>query len=229
MAAIVCEPISQDPISAWSMSSGKRRMDVAIALVGLALSAPVALVIAAAILITSGRPILFRQSRLGRDGSEFDLFKFRTMSVNAAATGPGVTRSGDGRVTRMGRWLRKWKLDELPQLLNVLRGEMALVGPRPDLKAFWALASAKDKAVLALTPGVTGAASLEYCDEESLLASVAPGELTSFYVTVLLPRKAHLDLEYAQRATFWSDCRILANTLLCPLVRITLWRVGSNE
>jgi lipopolysaccharide/colanic/teichoic acid biosynthesis glycosyltransferase len=226
MAATVCGPISQLPISAWSVSSGKRCMDIACALAGLVVLAPFALVIAAAILLTCGRPIFFRQSRLGRDGNEFNLLKFRTMSLCAAATGPGVTRSGDCRVTGLGRWLRKWKLDELPQLLNVLKGEMTLVGPRPDLKAFWDLASERDKAALALTPGITGAASLEYCDEESLLASVAPHELTRYYVCVLLPRKAHLDMEYAQRATFRSDCRILANTLLFPVARMASWRVG---
>src|SRR5262249_16690043 len=135
------------------------------------------------------------------------------------ANGLGVTRSGDTRVTSAGRWLRKWKLDELPQLLNVLRGEMTLVGPRPDLAEFWALASPKDQAVLALTPGITGAASLAFCDEEPLLTVVPPGHLISFYLEELLPQKARLDLDYAARATFRSDCDMLLQTLFLPLTR----------
>jgi lipopolysaccharide/colanic/teichoic acid biosynthesis glycosyltransferase len=228
MAAIVCGPIPQVDASEWSVSSAKRCMDVALALSGLVVLAPLVGLIAVAILFTSGKPIIFRQLRLGRDGREFHLLKFRTMTLTASDTGPGVTRCGDARITRIGRWLRRWKLDELPQLINVLSGDMSLVGPRPDLKKFWMLASERDQAVLALMPGITGAASVEYCDEESLLAAVAPEELTSYYVTVLLPRKAALDLAYAQRATFWSDCRLLANTVLCPFVRMASSKVGCS-
>ena len=141
------------------------------------------------------------------------------MAVSASADGVGVTRIGDSRITRTGRWLRKWKLDELPQLLNVIRGEMTLVGPRPDLEEFWLLASMRDQAVLALTPGITGAASLAFCDEERLLAVVEPNQLIVFYVQEVLPKKARLDLEYARRATFLSDCGILLRTLIYPFVR----------
>jgi lipopolysaccharide/colanic/teichoic acid biosynthesis glycosyltransferase len=219
VAADICAPIQPPYISRWSLSYGKRLMDGMAGIGGLILASPIVVTIAALILITSGRPIFFRQWRLGRDGQKFQLLKFRTMTVNAPGNGPGVTRSGDTRITPTGRWLRKWKLDELPQLINVIRGEMTLVGPRPDLEEFWALASVRDQAVLALTPGITGAASLAFCDEERLLAAVTPDHLIAFYVEELLPQKARLDLDYAQRATFRSDCGILLQTLLCPFVR----------
>jgi len=164
-------------------------MDLLASTAGLIIGFPVIAAIAALIFLSSGRPIFFRQWRLGRDGQKFQLLKFRTMAANAKANGLGVTRSGDTRVTPLGRWLRKWKLDELPQLLNVLRGEMTLVGPRPDLEEFWSLASTKDQAVLALTPGITGAASLAFCDEERVLAAVPPGRLIGFYLEELLPHK----------------------------------------
>jgi len=197
-------------------------MDVTVAGLGILLLCPMLFAAAFAILITSGRPILFHQWRSGRDGQRFRAHKFRTMTVSAPEDGPGVTRSGDARITSTGRWLRKWKLDELPQLVNVLCGEMSLVGPRPDLEEFWALASDEDRAVLALTPGITGAASLAFCEEERLLAAVAPQELIMFYVQQILPRKATLDLGYARRATFLSDCRMILQTyavLTCGTAR----------
>jgi lipopolysaccharide/colanic/teichoic acid biosynthesis glycosyltransferase len=219
MAATICAPAQPSSISPWSLSSSKRLMDVSVAMTGLILISPLMITIAALILITSGKPIFFRQWRLGRDGQKFQLLKFRTMKIGACGNALGVTRSGDVRITPTGRWLRRWKLDELPQLLNVIRGEMTLVGPRPDLEEFWALASVRDQAVLALTPGVTGAASLKFCDEECLLAAVAPEDLIAFYVNEVLPQKARLDLDYARRATLRTDFSMLRQTLLCPFVR----------
>jgi len=192
-------------------------VDTMAATVGLLLLSPVFFVIGFAIAITSGKPILFRQWRFGRYGREFQLIKFRTMTATAAESGPGLTRDGDSRVTWIGRWLRKWKLDELPQLLNVLKGDMTLVGPRPDLEEFWSRATAADRQVLALKPGLTGAASIAFRDEERLLAQVPPERVTSFYLERVLPQKAALDSEYAAQATFRSDCRILLRTLLVSL------------
>lgn len=216
MAASICAPIKTPLISPWSLSSGKRLMDCVIAIAGLIVASPIIVAIAAWILFATGRPVIFRQWRVGRGGQKFQLLKFRTMTVSAHTNGLGVTRSGDARVTPTGRWLRNWKLDELPQLLNVIYGDMTLVGPRPDLEEFWALASVRDQTVLALTPGITGPASLVFCDEERLLAAVAPDQLTAFYVEEILPQKARLDLDYARSATFRSDCGMLLQTLLCP-------------
>lgn len=192
-------------------------MDLVTSSLGLPLLLPVICVIALAIASHSGKPVFFRQKRLGRNGREFHLLKFRTMVT--AKNGPGLTRDGDARVTRIGRWLRKWKLDELPQLFNVLKGEMSLVGPRPDLEEFWSQASLEDRRILKLTPGVTGAASLAFCDEERLLAQVPAEQLSSFYLQEVLPQKARLDSEYAARATFRSDCHILLRTVFLPLLR----------
>lgn len=192
-------------------------MDIMASALGLIFLLPVICVIALAIVIHSGKPVFFRQKRLGRNGCEFHLLKFRTMVT--AKNGPGLTREGDARVTRIGRWLRKRKLDELPQLFNVLKGEMSLVGPRPDLEEFWSQASMEDRRILELTPGVTGAASLAFCDEERLLAQVPAEQLDSFYLQEILPQKARLDSEYAARATFRSDCAILLQTVFLPLLR----------
>jgi lipopolysaccharide/colanic/teichoic acid biosynthesis glycosyltransferase len=193
-------------------------MDIIMAALALLLLSPVLFGIAAAIGITSGRPIFFRQRRLGRYGREFQLYKFRTMRATTE-NGSGLTQDGDSRVTWIGRWLRKRKLDELPQLFNVLIGEMTLVGPRPDLEEFWSRATVEDRRMLALTPGVTGAASLAFRDEERLLTHVPPEQLTSFYLEHVLPQKARLDSAYAARATFRSDCGILLQTLLVSFVQ----------
>jgi lipopolysaccharide/colanic/teichoic acid biosynthesis glycosyltransferase len=192
-------------------------MDIVASALGLILLLPVICVIALAIAIHSGKPVFFQQKRLGRNGRDFHLLKFRTMVT--AKNGPGLTRDGDARVTRIGRWLRKRKLDELPQLFNVLKGEMSLVGPRPDLEEFWSQASLDDRRILELKPGVTGAASLAFCDEERLLAQVPAEQLASFYIQEVLPQKARLDSEYAARATFRSDCGILLQTVFLPLFR----------
>ncbi|WP_051979087.1 sugar transferase [Edaphobacter aggregans] len=192
-------------------------VDIIVAALSLFLLLPAIVLISLAILISSGKPIIFVQKRLGRHGQEFGLLKFRTMKV-AAQRGPGVTCDGDSRITKIGRWLRKHKLDELPQLVNVLKGEMTLVGPRPDLEEFWSKASPEDRRVLELTPGVTGLASLAFCDEERLLAQVPADQLASFYLQQVLPQKSRLDSKYAARATFRSDCGILLRTALVPLL-----------
>lgn len=211
------EQFSSNIESNWCLSHKKRCMDIVASALGLILLLPAICVIALAIAIHSGKPVFFQQKRLGRNGRDFHLLKFRTMVT--AKNGPGLTRDGDARVTRIGRWLRKRKLDELPQLFNVLKGEMSLVGPRPDLEEFWSQASLDDRRILELKPGVTGAASLAFCDEERLLAQVPAEQLASFYIQEVLPQKARLDSEYAARATFRSDCGILLQTVFLPLFR----------
>jgi lipopolysaccharide/colanic/teichoic acid biosynthesis glycosyltransferase len=199
---------------------------VGAAICGLIVLSPVIVVICAVILVSSGRPIFFVQKRAGRDGVEFPLLKFRTMKV-AVRRGSGLTREGDSRVTAIGRLLRKSKLDELPQLVNVLKGEMSLVGPRPDLREFWNQAAPEHRRVLNLTPGITGAASLAFNREEKLLAQVPAEDLTTFYLEKLLPTKARLDIEYAAQATFLSDCRILLRTVGMPLIR--WWQTAEKR
>jgi lipopolysaccharide/colanic/teichoic acid biosynthesis glycosyltransferase len=141
--------------------------------------------------------------------------KFRTMTEGNS--GPSVTRAGDARVTRIGRVLRKWKLDEFPQIINVLRGEMSMVGPRPDVPEYFEGVAEDVKRVLSLRPGVTGWASIHFRHEEDVLAQAPTDRLRDFYVNDVLPQKARMDLEYAARATFCSDCVLLLKTFAAVL------------
>ncbi|PSH03957.1 MAG: hypothetical protein CXZ00_09060 [Acidobacteria bacterium] len=203
-------------VSQWCNAGGKRAIDLVLTIPALTVAGPAMLLIGACVKLSSGSPVLFRQRRFGKNGVEFDCLKFRTMTHKGG--GPGITRAGDPRVTRIGKVLRKWKLDELPQLLNVLRGEMSLVGPRPDLPEFITeLDTANRNALALLKPGITGWATLHFRNEEDLLASAPPEALRSFYVQNVLPRKIALDLEYASRATFFSDLMILVKTFAAIL------------
>jgi lipopolysaccharide/colanic/teichoic acid biosynthesis glycosyltransferase len=214
LASLQSAQMWEAAISPWTVSAGKRVFDLACA-VPLALGTlPLMACIAAAIRLSSPGPVLFRQRRCGRDGHEFELFKFRTMHHRREQMGPGVTRAGDSRVTRIGRLLRKWKLDELPQFFNVLRGDMSMVGPRPDLAGYLAHLPPQLRGVLHLRPGITGWATLRYRNEEQALVNVPAGCLNDFYVRALLPRKARLDWAYGQRATLWTDLSVLARTVL---------------
>jgi lipopolysaccharide/colanic/teichoic acid biosynthesis glycosyltransferase len=204
----------QPPPSAWCASKTKRTLDIILATLALAVTAPLMLLIVLGIRTTSRGPVLFRQQRWGLNGRQFHVIKFRTMQDAAAESGPGVTRRGDARVTWLGEWLRRWKLDELPQFFNVLRGEMSLVGPRPDLEQFWRQTTEVERQTLAVKPGITGAATLTFSNEEELLAHIPESEMMGFYVGDLLPRKARLDYQYAAEANFWSDCRILLKTIV---------------
>lgn len=204
-------PRADAAISGWCNAPGKRALDLLCTVPALVALSPLMLLVGAGVKLTSGSPVLFRQKRFGRGEREFECLKFRTMTRSA---GVGVTQAGDARVTRIGRILRKYKLDELPQLINVVRGEMSLVGPRPDLPEFIVeLDASRRKRLAQLTPGVTGWATLKFRHEEELLAHVPPQELRSFYVREVLPRKSDLDLEYASRASFVGDLMILLRTV----------------
>lgn len=198
-------------MSPWCSSASKRIFDGALATLGLLVTLPAMAVIALIVRLTSPGPILFRQLRVGQNGTLFELLKFRTMN---GSSGSAVTQRGDSRITRVGSVLRRMKFDELPQLLNVLLGDMSLVGPRPDLPEFWSTLEPQCRSIMRLRPGLTGLASLRYRDEETLLASVPRERLHEYYVSHILPHKVQLDLEYAERATLLSDIRVLLATLL---------------
>jgi lipopolysaccharide/colanic/teichoic acid biosynthesis glycosyltransferase len=200
-------------LSAWNFSPGKRILDATVSAAGLVLVLPLMAVIALAVRLTSSGPILFRQRRVGKDGKEFEILKFRTMLHRPQGGGPGVTRKGDSRITAMGRVLRRVKLDELPQLFNVLRGDMSLVGPRPDLAEFCQAVRPELQRVFTLRPGVTGWATLHFRDEERLLAAVPEEQTASHYVDQILSHKAQLDLDYASRASLGGDLKIVLQTL----------------
>ena len=202
----------------WALSGSKRLFDVACATLLVTAAAPLMITLALVIKASSRGPFLFRQNRVGRNGQEFPVFKFRTMySSNGDSSGALITRSGDCRVTRVGRWLRKWKLDELPQFFNVLRGDMSLVGHRPDMLEYMQTLTGQDRNIQYFRPGITSPASLKFRNEEQELAKVPVEEMEQFYVSNLLPQKVRMDLEYAERATFLSDCGILLQTALSVL------------
>jgi len=187
-----------------------RSMDVVVALVLLAMFSPVVLVVGVVIAVSYGRPILFVQRRVGRGGALFDLFKFRTMCVDAPASGSAVTIGIDRRITHVGHVLRRYKLDELPQFFNVLRGDMSLIGPRPEVEKYVANYTEEQRRVLDVRPGITDPASLYYRDEAALLATFTDPERA--YVEVVLPHKLSMSIEYLRTRTVLSDLCLLVRT-----------------
>jgi len=215
--------------SGWNTSIPKRLLDGSSAAVLLALIFPVLLVIALLVKCTSSGPVFYCQKRVGRHGVLFTLVKFRSMVSEVG--GPSLTRNQDRRISRFGRFLRKWKLDELPQLINVVLGQMSLVGPRPDLPQYVCQLPAELKQILELSPGVTGAASLRYRHEEYVLSQVAAECMDEFYCSQLLPEKVRLDLEYASHANLFSDLAILLRTAGSLFVKapVPLAETGAAE
>lgn len=192
----------------------KRLFDLIASAVGLLLLSPLLLLIAAAVRLESHGPALHRAVRVGRGRREFTLYKFRTMVLNAAEAGPGITVSADPRVTRVGRVLRRAKLDELPQLINVLRGEMSIVGPRPEDPRYVALYSPEQREVLTVRPGITSPASVRFRDEEALLSG---SDWEQRYIEEIMPAKLALDLEYVRHASLRRDLAVLWKTLVALL------------
>ena len=194
----------------------KRLFDITLSQLALVQLCPLLLAVALWVRLDSPGPVLFRQQRVGRGGRLFGILKFRTMQVNAEAAGLQITVGQDPRITSAGRWLRHSKLDELPQLLNVLRGEMSMVGPRPEVPRYVALYPADQRAtVLSVRPGITDLASLAFRDESTLLARSADPERT--YVEEILPIKLRHACDYVVRRSLWLDLRILALTALVLL------------
>jgi len=189
----------------------KRLIDVVVAALGVVALVPLIAVVALAIVLDSPGPAFFRQDRVGLNGQRFRLWKFRTMRSRAARTGPPLTQREDPRITRVGRVLRRWKLDELPQLFNVLLGDMSLVGPRPELPQLVAFYSEQERQVLSIRPGITGPSQLLFRDEEE---QVPPGvDIFRYHVEHILPAKLQSDLAYVARQSVWYDCLILFRTL----------------
>jgi lipopolysaccharide/colanic/teichoic acid biosynthesis glycosyltransferase len=190
---------------------GKRLLDLPFACVALVACSPVLLACSIAVWLDSSGPVIYSQWRVGQHGKRFELLKFRTMVVGADKQGLRLTASGDRRITLVGRFLRKTKLDELPQLINVFRGEMSLVGPRPEVPEYVALYSPAERAVLTVKPGITGPASLAFIDEERLLAERADQE--DFYVNSIMTQKLLVDLDYCSRVSLRDDLKLIARTV----------------
>lgn len=194
-------------LSPWSRSGAKRFFDCACVLSMLPILVPTFLLIGLAVRLTSSGPVLFLQKRMGRHGREFTILKFRTMIHTSDNTHHPVTTSRNQLFTPVGPFLRRWKLDEVPQLLNVLAGHMSLVGPRPKLPEH-AISSVPCRA------GITGAATIAFAREESILDRVPKSHLELFYHSVVLPAKHQLDEEYMANATFVSDLKLIIDSVL---------------
>jgi lipopolysaccharide/colanic/teichoic acid biosynthesis glycosyltransferase len=190
---------------------GQRGLDLLLGIPLLILLAPLFIIVAIVVRLDSAGPAFFLQERVGRFGKRFRIIKFRTMTFSAERQGPLITVGNDARVTRVGRLLRRWKIDELPQLFNLLRGEMSLVGPRPEVPRYAALYTSHQSRILEARPGITGPASLRFHDESRLLAEQADPE--QYYRLVLMAIKIEEDLAYVESATVATDLLLVARTI----------------
>ena len=188
----------------------QRILDIFASGAGLVLLSPLFLVIAASVKVQDRGPVFYRSRRVGIGGRLFSIYKFRTMVQGADRVGGGLTVRGDRRVTRVGRVLRAYKLDELPQLLNVFKGDMSLVGPRPENPAYVERYTAEQREILRYRPGITSPASLHYRNEEELLTG---GNTDEQYLGSILPHKLSIDLAYLRRRTVLSDLRVILQTI----------------
>ena len=190
----------------------KRAFDIGFSFGTLLILAPLLIAMALWIKFDSPGPVFFRQTRVGRGGREFRICKFRTMRADAEQRGPQLTIGADRRITRSGAWLRKYKVDEIPQFFNVLFGDMSIVGPRPEVRRYVDLyAPATRQSVLSVRPGITDLASIEYRDENELLAASADPERT--YVEQVLPAKLALSERYIRERSFLGDLRIIGRSM----------------
>jgi lipopolysaccharide/colanic/teichoic acid biosynthesis glycosyltransferase len=189
---------------------GKRIFDFLASAVGLVLLSPLFLVIAIMMKLKMPGPVLFRQERTGRNGKPFTILKFRSMTLDHQ--GSTISVKGEDRITPLGAKLRKYKLDELPELWNVVRGDMSLVGPRPDMPEYLSQLAGEEKRILELRPGITGPASLKYAREEELLAGV--DDPAKYNDEIIWPDKVRINLDYYYNRSFLGDIRIILKTIL---------------
>ena len=190
----------------------KRSFDIVMSGLGLLLLSPLFLIVAILIKLDSRGGVFFKHERIGRHLKPFKVYKFRTMIHNADAHGPALTVGHDTRITSLGKLLRRRKIDELPQLINVFKGEMSLVGPRPEIRRYVDIYREEYQHILQVRPGITDAASLRYSDEASLLGRTADPE--RHYVDVVLPEKLRLSKAYVGEASFLRDIKLICSTLL---------------
>ena len=189
----------------------KRLFDIVCSFIGILILSPFFLLIILLVIITSGLPVFYLQSRVGLNNIDFKLFKFRTMKLNADKQGLLTVGGRDPRITSIGYYLRKFKLDELPQLFNVLFGSMSLVGPRPEVRKYVDMYNTEQKKVLNVKPGITDYASIEYINENELLAKSNDPEQT--YIKEVMPAKLDLNIKYIHDAGLMTDLKIIFRTL----------------
>jgi len=198
--------------------TAKRIFDLIFTVPGLIVLLPFFVLIALWIKLDSKGPVFYLQERVGRYGETFKIYKFRTMVKNADKIGGAITIGDDPRITKSGKFLRKYKIDELPQLINVLKGEMSLVGPRPEVIKYVNLYTSEQKEVLNLMPGITDPASIKYRNENILLAASRDTYEASYdpeqvYIQEIMPDKIRINLEYASRATIFTDFKVVVKTI----------------
>jgi len=189
----------------------KRLFDILASSLGLLLLGPLFLCLSIAVKVDSSGPVFYRQIRIGRNQRSFSLFKFRSMAIGSDAKGLLTVGGRDSRITRVGYFIRKYKLDELPQLMNVLKGDMSLVGPRPEVARYVAMYSADQLRVLSVRPGITDYASIKYFSENDMLAASSNPEKT--YIEVIMPAKLKINLDYIDNRTMFTDIKIVLLTL----------------
>jgi lipopolysaccharide/colanic/teichoic acid biosynthesis glycosyltransferase len=190
---------------------GKRVFDIIATLIGGVLLLPLIVPIAIWIKLSSKGPLFYVQKRVGRNFQEFNLYKFRSMIINADKVGPSVTSGDDPRITKIGKIIRKTKIDELPQLLNVLKGDMSLVGPRPEVMKFVKQRKQEYKKVLSVKPGITDNAAIKYRDEETIMQQYRDKERA--YIDIVLPKKIELYYKYIDNISFINDIYLILKTI----------------
>ena len=207
----VCSSDSPIECRSFYRTAGKRALDITCSAIGLLVLSPMLLAVAVLVKLSSKGPVFYSQGRVGRDGRIFQILKFRSMKGGPNRNGPVITSAGDGRVTPAGRLLRWSKMDELPQLWNVLTGDMSLVGPRPEHPKYVKNYTDEQRRVLAVRPGITDIASIVYRNEEAMLAQGSDPEW--FYHEVILPHKLSLNLEYVADISLLRDLRLILETI----------------
>lgn len=190
----------------------KRLFDIVASLIGIICLLPIFLLLITLIVFDSKGGFLYKQVRVGKKGKDFNLYKFRSMYVYSDKKGLLTIGGRDSRITKMGYYLRKYKLDELPQLFNVLLGDMSLVGPRPEVRKYVSLYSAEQLKVLSVKPGITDYASIKYINENELLQKADNPE--QFYIDVVMPEKLNLNLKYIEERNLWVDFKIIIQTII---------------
>lgn len=198
----------------------KRSFDIVVALLGLCIFSPLLLLLSIWIKTDSRGPVFYRGERVGKDGITFKIFKFRSMILNADKTGVSSTSLLDDRITSSGHFIRKWKIDEISQLINVLKGDMSLVGPRPEVKEFVELYSVEERKLLTLRPGITDWASIWNSDEGGVLEGAVDAD--GVYLEVIRPIKISLQQMYMETRTFWQDIRIIYYTIIKIVLKSTI-------
>ncbi len=190
----------------------KRIFDFVCSTLGIIILSPIFVLLSIMIKTGSDGPVFFKQIRVGEDGKDFEILKFRTMVVDAEKLGKQITVGNDNRITKIGSFLRKYKLDELPQLINVFKGDMSLVGPRPEVPRYVNMYNEEQRKVLEVKPGITDLASIRYKDENALLGKAENPE--EFYINTIMPDKLALNLEYINKSNVFFDIYIIVKTIL---------------